>query len=80
MGMTLESGEKDNLVRLAETQQKSNLHIQSFHRYQRSTFPVLGTVLSPEDGSPTQRWSLPSQSVPSHCNRSQFRVRVTTET
>ena len=78
--MTLESGEKDNLVRLAETQQKSNLHIQSFHRHRRSTSPVLGTVLGPKDGSPTQRWSLPSWGVPSHCNRSQFRVRITTET
>lgn len=41
--------------------------------------PVLGTVLSPEGVSPTQRWSLPSRGVPSHCNGSQFRVRVKTE-
>lgn len=79
MGMTLESGEKDNHVRSAETQHKSNLHIQSFHRYLRSTSPVLGTVLGPEGVSPTQRWSLPSRGVPSHCNRSQFRARVKTE-
>ena len=54
MGMTVESGEKDNNVRSAGTQQKPNVHIQSFHRHRRSTSAVLSTALGPEHVRPTQ--------------------------